>query len=71
MDENKYFKENFIYVDVEKEKEEKKKVYVEYIKRCFNYLLRQDDNFILFTLKKNVSLLSYFFFIFIKVRSKL
>ncbi|SOV82782.1 conserved Plasmodium protein, unknown function [Plasmodium reichenowi] len=61
MDENKYFKENFIYVDVEKEKEEKKKVYVEYIKRCFNYLLKQDDNFILFTLKKNVSLLSYFF----------
>ncbi|SOV24951.1 conserved Plasmodium protein, unknown function [Plasmodium sp. DRC-Itaito] len=61
MDENKYFKEIFIYVDIEKEIGEKKKLYVEYIKRCFNYLLRQEDNFILLTLKKNVSLLSYFF----------
>ncbi|KEG03117.1 hypothetical protein YYE_02048 [Plasmodium vinckei vinckei] len=62
MNRNKYFKEHFLYVEeLETKNDEDKLLYIDYIRKCFNYLLSQNDDYIITTIKKNNSL-CYFFF---------
>ncbi|CRH03926.1 conserved Plasmodium protein, unknown function [Plasmodium relictum] len=61
MDSQNYFKETLLFVDIQRSKNEKTELYLDYISKCFSYLLKQNDNYIITTLKKNNSLISFFF----------
>ncbi|CDU85071.1 conserved Plasmodium protein, unknown function [Plasmodium yoelii] len=59
---NKYFKEHFLYVEeLETKNDEDKCLYIDYVKKCFSYLLSQNDDYIITTIKKNNSLCFFFF----------
>ncbi|VTZ66561.1 conserved Plasmodium protein, unknown function [Plasmodium chabaudi chabaudi] len=59
---NKYFKEHFLYVEeLETKNDEDKWLYIDYIRKCFSYLLSQNDDYIITTIKKNDSLCFFFF----------
>ncbi|EUD65915.1 hypothetical protein C922_03639 [Plasmodium inui San Antonio 1] len=61
MEQKGHFKEPFLYVETKDAEEEKRQLYFCFVERCFDHLLRQSDEYILATVKKNGSLISFFF----------
>ncbi|SBT45544.1 conserved Plasmodium protein, unknown function [Plasmodium ovale wallikeri] len=61
MDNQRHFRHMFMYAEEGDWEREKEDLYVAYIGRCFSHMLNQNDDYILATLKKNGSLISFFF----------
>ncbi|KJP89789.1 hypothetical protein AK88_00497 [Plasmodium fragile] len=61
MEQKGHFKEPFLYVEVKDAQEEKRQLYFCFVDKCFDHLLRQSDEYILATVKRNGSLTSFFF----------
>ncbi|SBS87454.1 conserved Plasmodium protein, unknown function [Plasmodium ovale curtisi] len=61
MDNQRHFRDIFMYAEEGDWEREKEDLYVAYIGRCFSHMLNQNDDYILATLKKNGSLISFFF----------
>ncbi|KMZ97331.1 hypothetical protein PVNG_01161 [Plasmodium vivax North Korean] len=61
MDPKGHFKEPFLYVETKGVEEEKRQLYFTFVEKCFDHLLQQSDEYILATVKRNGSLVSFFF----------
>ncbi|CAA9990394.1 conserved Plasmodium protein, unknown function [Plasmodium knowlesi strain H] len=61
MEQKGHFREPFLYVETKGVEEEKRQLYFQFVERCFDHLLRQSDEYIIATVKRNGSLTSFFF----------